>query len=144
MNRVYRSEGKYNLLNPSEVSGQYVFTFRPDAPKGLQRSFLIDIEKDYTWTGTPYEVALELKEVIDSYWINTDQPKIKAVVEYLEKWVDKDRYDAMVEKKAKLSEQLAEVERDLAEYDHEEMANWTPEGSDPTEQPSVAAAESDH
>ncbi|MDG0791952.1 hypothetical protein OMP38_14625 [Cohnella ginsengisoli] len=142
MNRVYRSEGKYNWLNPSQVSGQYVFTFRPDAPEGLQRSFLIDIEKDYTWTGTPYEVALKLQEVIDSYFFNTDQPKIKAVVEYLEKWDDKDRYDALVEKKAKLTKQLAELDRDLAEYDPAEMENWTPESSESTEQPSEAAAES--
>lgn len=127
MNQVYRTEGRYNLLNPSEVSAQYVFTFRPDAPEGLSRSFLIDMEMDYTWTGTPYEVALELQEVIDSYWMHSDKPRIKAVVEYLEKWDDKDRYDALVERKAKLTEQLAEVERDLAEYDPEEMANWTPE-----------------
>ncbi len=87
-----RNEGSYNWLNPSEVSAQYVFRFphlSPEEMKALelQPSFLIAIDKDYGFSPKSYtalELAHELKEIIDSYWINSDQAPIKKLVEYLE------------------------------------------------------------
>ena len=134
MNKLlYRSEGSYNILDPRDKSAQYVFQFREDAPKELQRSFLIDIEKDGNFSGTALDVAYELKSVIDSYWINTDQPRIKAVVEYLEMWAEKDEYDELKSERERLIKRLQVVENRLGGYDPEEWDNWTPECTESTE-----------
>jgi hypothetical protein len=104
-----------------------VFQFRDDAPKDLERSFLISMEKDDNSSGSALEVAYELQSIIDSYWINSYKPRIAAVVEYLERWEDKDHYDGLLLEKEKLSQRLAEVNAVLETYDAEEMENWTPE-----------------
>lgn len=81
-----RHEGKYNLFNPSEVSAQYIF-HNISTETGLQVSYLIDLEKDYTWDNESYtalEVAREIQDVLDSYRFHSDQKKIKALIEYLE------------------------------------------------------------
>lgn len=127
MNKLlYRTVGRFYLGEP-EQQAQYVFKFRDDAPKELERSFIIKMDKDENSSGSALEVAYELQRIIDSYWINTYQPKIKAVVEYLEKWEEKDTYDALILEKEKLIKRLAEIETDLSSYDAEEMENWMPE-----------------
>lgn len=127
MNKLlYTNEGRY-YLGRSETQIQYVFQFREDAPKDLRRDFLIDKEKDRGSQGSALEVAYELQEIIDSYWINTDQPRIKAVVEYLEKWEEKDTYDALILEKEKTANRILEIEKELSGYDADEMENWKPE-----------------
>jgi hypothetical protein len=134
MNKLqYRTEGRYNILNPSDKSAQYVFKLRDDAPKTLERSFLIDLEKDGHFGGSALEVAYELKIVIDSYWINSDQPRIKALVEYLKKWDEKDEYDGLKLEREKLQTRLAEVEKKLSYYDTEEWENWKPQAPETNE-----------
>lgn len=127
MNKLlYRTVGRF-YLGESEQHAQYVFQLRENAPKDLKRSFLISLEKDDNSSGSALEVAYELQRIIDSYWINTDQSRIKALVEYLEKWEDKDHYDGLLLEKEKLTQRLAEVNSVLETYDAGEMENWIPE-----------------
>jgi hypothetical protein len=133
----YRTEGSYNVLNYSDKSAQYVFNLREDAPKELKRSFLIDLGKDNHFTGSALEVAYELQAIIDSYWINTDKEKIKFLVEYLEKWSEKDEYDGLKLERERLTKQLATVENKLGGFDPEEWENWKPEAIGMTELHSV-------
>lgn len=126
MNKLlYRTVGRF-YLGESEQQAQYVFQFREDAPKELERSFIIGLEKDENYSGSALEVAYELQNIIDSYWINTYKPKIAAVVEYLERWQDKDHYDGLLLEKEKLTKRLTEVNSILETYDAEEMENWFP------------------
>jgi hypothetical protein len=81
-----RLEGRYNLLDPSEVSAQYVFRLPPDAPKELKRAYLIDIDKDENYTNddvTALELAEWIKSVYEGYWMHWDKEKIAALIEYL-------------------------------------------------------------
>lgn len=119
MNKLlYRTVGRF-YLGESAQQAQYVFQFREDAPAELKRSFLIELDKDDNFTGSALYVARELQAIIDDYWINTDKEKIKAVVEYLEKWEDQDRFDWLAEERKKLTERLAEVEKELSQYEEE-------------------------
>ncbi|NUJ17484.1 hypothetical protein FKN04_12950 [Bacillus glycinifermentans] len=87
-----RNEGKFNWLNPKEINAQYVFNFphltiEQIAEMDLKTSFLVDIEKDYGFSPesySPLDVAYEIKEIYDSYWIHTGQKDIQKLVEYLE------------------------------------------------------------
>lgn len=82
---VSRQEGRYALGSP-EVSACYSFVIkREDAPK-IFRSFTVDIEKDYinVKEQTPLEIANEIKEVYDSYWIHTGMDNIRDMIQYLE------------------------------------------------------------
>jgi hypothetical protein len=133
MNKLlYRTTGRY-YLGDSSQQAQYVFQLREDAPKELSRSFLVKLDDDSDFSGSALDVASELEGVFEKYWISTALPKVKELIEYLEKWYDKDEYDALIEKREKLTEQLKEVENHLATYDHEEMENWRPEGDETTE-----------
>lgn len=88
----YRNEGKYNWINQNEVSAQYVFTlphltYEQVKEMGLQLSYLIDLEKDYSYEPDSYtalECAYEIKKIIDDYWINSNKPHIQKLVDYLE------------------------------------------------------------
>lgn len=88
----YRTEGRYNLFNPSERSARYAFTIphlsvEQIKEMELKTFYLIDLDKDYNFDPDSYtalEVAYELKDIIESYWINTDKEKIKKLIEYLE------------------------------------------------------------
>ncbi|MCR8939792.1 hypothetical protein O0555_21055 [Brevibacillus laterosporus] len=82
----YRAEGRYNMLNSSEVSAQYIFSLPPDAPNKLSRSFLIDLDKDYNYSNddmTALELAEWIQSVFDSYWIYTGKKQVAELVEYL-------------------------------------------------------------
>ncbi|WP_137743363.1 hypothetical protein [Robertmurraya siralis] len=87
----YRNEGSYNWLNPKEKSAQYVFTFpqlTSDEIKemGLIRSYLVDLEKDYSYEPDSYtalEAAYEIKSIYESYWIHSGLKDIEKLVEYL-------------------------------------------------------------
>lgn len=116
MNKYYRTEGRYNLLS-SENQAQYVFQLRDDAPDEIKRSFLIDLDKDGMFSGSPLEVARDIKDVLDSYWIHGSQERIKLLVDYLERWEDADTYDSLIEERDKLTKRLSEVEAELAEYE---------------------------
>lgn len=88
----YRTEGCFNLFNPKERSAQYVFglphlTREQINEKELKTSFLIDLEKDYDFDPNSYtalEVAYEIKNILDSYWIHSGKQEIQKFVEYLE------------------------------------------------------------
>lgn len=127
MNKLqYRTTGRF-YFGRSEEQAQYVFSLRDDAPKELQRSFLIGLEKDNNFSGSALEVANEIKEVIDSYWINSDKSKIKDLVEYLEIWGDKDEYDGLIAERNRITERLSKIENKLCGYEAEEWDNWKPE-----------------
>ncbi|MBJ8031051.1 hypothetical protein [Bacillus cereus group sp. N21] len=87
---VVRNVGNYNMLNASDVSVRYFFIF-PERLKDMVKeqeikcSYLISEDKDYiNEDDSALDIAFELKEVIDSYWINTDKQKIDKLVEFLE------------------------------------------------------------
>jgi len=81
---VVRQEGRYTL-GSSEVSACYNFLInREDAPK-IWRSFTVDPEKDYiSEDQTPLEIAKQIKDVYESYWIHSGVGDIKKMIEYLE------------------------------------------------------------
>lgn len=83
----YRTEGRYNLVNSSEVSAQYIFRLPPDAPKEITRGHLIAIDKDENYSPgdlTPLELARWILEVYEGYWIHTGKNNIAALIGYLE------------------------------------------------------------
>lgn len=87
----HRNEGCYNLCNTKEKSAQYIFNWGiwEDKAKelGLQRSFLIEIDKDCNYSFPTYdalELANELDSIISGYWINSNKTSIKKVLEFLE------------------------------------------------------------
>lgn len=87
---VVRNVGNYNLLNSSDESVRYYFNF-PERLKEVVKeleikcSYLITEEKDYiNEDDNALDIAIELKGIIDSYWINTDKEKIVKLVEFLE------------------------------------------------------------
>ncbi|HEF1855789.1 MULTISPECIES: hypothetical protein [Bacillus] len=88
---VERNVGNYNVLNSSDVSVSYYFKFPNRLNEvvtklGIKRSYIITEEKDYINTDdTALDIAFELKEAINSYWINTDKEKIDKLVEFLER-----------------------------------------------------------
>ena len=122
---LYRSVGRF-YLGDAEQQAQYVFQLREDAPTSIRRSFLISLEKDGDFSGPALSVAYDIQTIINSYWINTDKTHIDALVEYLEKWEEKDTYDGLIEERKKLTQRVLEICDELREYDHEEMKNWTP------------------
>lgn len=69
----YRRKGSFNWLNPNEKSAQYVFlmphlTIEEIKEMGLTQSFLVDLEKDYSFdpeSYSPLEVAYEIKSIYD-------------------------------------------------------------------------------
>lgn len=127
MNKLlYRTTGRY-YLGESAEQAQYVFQLREDAPKDLKRGFVIELEKDEHFTGSALTVAHEIKRIIDSYWISTEKPKIQKLVDYLEKWEEKDDYDYLLARREELTKNLEAVNESLAQYDHEEMRNWKPD-----------------
>ncbi|WP_144561653.1 hypothetical protein [Bacillus mycoides] len=87
---VERNVGNYNLLNSSDVSVSYYFKFPNRLNEvvtelGIKRSYIITEEKDYiNEDDNALDIAFELKEAIDSYWINTDKEKIDKLIEFLE------------------------------------------------------------
>lgn len=119
MNKLlYRTLGRFYLGQP-EQQAQYVFQFRKDAPKELKRSFIVDLDKDGTFTGSALDVAYQIKTANDAYWINTDKPKIQAVVDYLEKWEVKDRFEGLMEEREQLKSRLAVIEEELSLFEDE-------------------------
>ncbi|KEO80807.1 hypothetical protein [Tumebacillus flagellatus] len=92
-NHADREQGKYNFADPTEVSVQFRFWLRPDAPKELSRSFLLPPDKDTVSDGTALEMAMELKAIYDGYFFTTNKPKIAALVAYLEEMEIQDQRD---------------------------------------------------
>jgi len=99
------------------------------------------MKNDGNFRGSALEVAREIKEVFDSYWISTQKTKIAALVEYLELWSEKDEYDDLKEERERLTKRLSEVEKKLGGYDHEEMENWKPYGTNSSESPIASISE---
>lgn len=114
-NRFYRTTGRYNFADPSEEQAMYVFTFREDAPEGLRRGFVVDIEHD--WSPRDYsalEVARELQAVYDRYFYTANKQHIAKVVAYLETCEAQDAIEAAEYEVARARERLAEAEDALA------------------------------
>lgn len=88
----YRTEGNFNWLNSKDKSAQYVFLFphlTPDQRKelGVSSSFLIDIEKDYSYdpeSYSPLECLNEILEIYNGYWMHSGKDEVKKTIEYLE------------------------------------------------------------
>lgn len=82
---VSRQEGRYTL-GSSEESARYYFVIEREDAADLWKSFLVDLEKDdiNVKEQTPLEIANEIKEVYDSYWIHTGMDKIRDMIQYLE------------------------------------------------------------
>ena len=110
-----RTEGKYNWLNPSEVSAQYVFklphlTTEQIKEIGLNTSYLIDIEKDYSWDPkemTALDLAYELKEYYSGFFFSSNEEPIKKLFAYLSE-IEEDQ--EKIRKKYQYEYALAKVE----------------------------------
>ena len=88
---VHRYEGSYNIFDPKEVTAQYHFriphlTHEQIKGIGLEVNFHVDIEKDlwYDKDYSPLDVAYEIRDIYEGYWIHTGKDKIKKMIEYLE------------------------------------------------------------
>ena len=87
----YRAEGNYNLLNPSERSGQYVFTLPHLSHEqihemGLQLSYLVSIDDDYSHDPkemTALDLAYELKQYYSGFFFSSNEEPIKKLYAYL-------------------------------------------------------------
>ncbi|PIH59011.1 hypothetical protein [Paenibacillus sp. LK1] len=109
-------QGRYTL-GSSEESARYYFVIGRDDAKDLWKSFLVDIEKDCInyRDMTPLEVAYEIKEVYDGYWIHSGVGDIQKMIDYLEN---------IEEEEEKLRE---EYELEYAKYKVEYWSNQVKE-----------------
>lgn len=86
---ISRREGCYNLLS-SDTMAQYSFHF-PELSReqleelGLRTFYNLTLDEDYNWEDeNPLDCAIEIKDVIDGYWMNSSKDDINKLVEYLE------------------------------------------------------------
>lgn len=116
MNKVTRNEGRY-YYGESENQASYTFYLREDAPENLERSYIIRLEHDLGWSGSPLEVATGIMEMWEDFWLAPQLPKIKDIVLYLQQWERQDKIDSLVEEKNQIEERLAEIENEMEELD---------------------------
>jgi hypothetical protein len=79
----YRTEGRFYIGD----TARYVFQLPADAPKELERSFLVNLEKDWNYSDdetSALVLARWIHEVYESYFFHTGKSRIKALVDYLE------------------------------------------------------------
>lgn len=112
MNRVVRRQGRYYLGDANEQAC-YTFTFRDDAPASLERSFIISLDHDRDWSGSPLQVVTEIVEMWEDFFLAPQLSKAKEVMEYLIKWEKTDWIDCLNEEKGRISERLTEIEEEL-------------------------------
>jgi len=86
-----RYEGNYDLCHPNEKQVQYIFKWNSFADKAkelnLKASFVISMDEDNGYNIDCYsalDLARELEDVFDGYWISTSKNSIKAIVKFLE------------------------------------------------------------
>lgn len=108
---VTKSQGSFNWANPSKK--QYQYTFYNVSDK-LYR-FIVDEdleEDDY------YNLAIELKEIIDRYLINSDKGKIKELVDIIdnEEFQEKQEILKMKEEKERLERSLYKLYKRMKLY----------------------------
>lgn len=126
-NRWSRHEGAYNWVNPSEKQAQFLFHLRDDAPKELQRSYLVKLEHEARYlnidpSDSALDVARALRQMIDeNFLFHGDERAIKALVQYLESVSDQDYLDGLRYRIAyakaeaeKWTKKAAELEAELA------------------------------
>ncbi|MGG0667801.1 hypothetical protein ABE073_04645 [Lederbergia citrisecunda] len=80
--------GRYNLLSSKDVA-QYSFRFPHLSQEeikelGIRTFYNLELEEDYGFTGDALDVAYEIKQIIDGYWMNSSKGDIEKLVEYLE------------------------------------------------------------
>lgn len=112
----YRNEGCYNLCNTKEKSAQYIFNWGKFEEKAkaleLKKSFLVDIEEDNNYSFPVYdalELANGLNDIIDGHWIDTNKPKIKQVLSFLESIREENEFEMC-------NDMIADYERKLEEW----------------------------
>lgn len=122
----YRNEGCYNLCNSKEKSAQYVFDFgkwNEKAKKlGLKKSFLIEIDEDPRYSFPEYtalELANEIDSIISGYWIHSEKPKAKELVNFLQDIEEENMVEMCKDMISKTELKLVEWKDKLkkAEYD---------------------------
>jgi len=88
---VSYQQGRYTL-GSSEESGRYYFVIEREDAKDLWKSFLVDIEKDCinVEDQTPLEIACEIEEIYNSYWVHGGVNDIKKMIDYLESIEEKE------------------------------------------------------
>lgn len=108
---VSRQEGRYTL-GSAEESARYYFVIEREDAQDLWKSFLVDLEKDdiNVKEQTPLEIANEIKEVYDCYWVHTGMDNIRDMIQYLES----------IEKEEAAAREAYELE--YAKY---QVAYWT-------------------
>jgi hypothetical protein len=73
------NHGSYDFAHPSNK--QYSYRFY-NLPKGFHSNYLVNEELDIS---DPLQLAEELNSIIQKYIYNSDKPKIKEVLEYLQR-----------------------------------------------------------
>lgn len=128
-----RCEGYYDILRPNKKHVQYIFHFNFFADRakelGLKASYLIELDEDGYYDIENYstlDLANELLDIYNSYWINTSKDDIAKVKQFLE---DIDEENKRLELQDKINEakykieywqkKLAVLENDLEEYNNE-------------------------
>lgn len=125
----YRKEGYYNLCNTNEKSAQYVFDWgkweHVAKELKLKRSYLISLDEDRFYTFPEYDaidLATELSDIINGYWINSDKQEINKVLNFLYTIQEENKVEMckdMIEKYCteldKWKQKLVVAEKDLVE-----------------------------
>lgn len=126
----YRTEGRYNWLDSSEVSARYVFTFphltnEQIKEMGLQISYLVSIDDDYSHDSkemTALDLAYELKQYYSGFFISSNKEPIKKLYAYLseieeeqEKIRNKYHYEYALTKVEQWTQKAAEAKQEMEE-----------------------------
>jgi hypothetical protein len=107
-----RRQGRYYLGDPNEQAC-YTFTFRDDAPTSLERSFIVTLDYDRGWSGSPLEFVTELVDLWEDFFIAPQLPKAIAVMEYLKVWERQDKIDYLTEEKKRIESRIIEIIEEL-------------------------------
>jgi hypothetical protein len=120
-NTFYRTEGCYNLCDTQEVSAQYVFRLRADAPQGLGKGYTLPIAEDEHFNPadvSALDLALWLRDTLDrAYWYSSSKVKIRALIAYLEPLARQDAFDLLTARRNRLAKELRETEAELADIE---------------------------
>jgi hypothetical protein len=107
----------YDWCHPKDVYVQYLFEWREDAPEGIKRFRSALVYEDHA-TETD-DLVTALQECIDHekrHIPQRDLPLMEIALAYAQGMEEADARDSLIDKRNKLLERVAEIDKRLALY----------------------------
>lgn len=124
IDRVRCLTGNYNLLDPSEELGQYVFTWRTDAPESVRATKSCVVSMGSFRDVGPDDIEGALDAIRESTLRHDKRAWCDAAEAWIEEQAEENRRRFVLERKV-------ELERELADLDYEIVKGYIPPRSHP-------------